>query len=56
RFLDPLLGVGTGLLAYYLYETNPRTEVPEDQRLVPLARWKLDKMQKERAQREAEHN
>ncbi|TFY72668.1 hypothetical protein EVG20_g344 [Dentipellis fragilis] len=56
RFLDPLLGVSTGLLAYYLYETNPRTEVPENQRLLPLARWKMDKMQKERAQREAEHN
>lgn len=36
--LDPLLGVFTGALAYYLYETNPRTA--PDQKLIELTRWK----------------
>ncbi|EIN07295.1 hypothetical protein PUNSTDRAFT_135981 [Punctularia strigosozonata HHB-11173 SS5] len=40
RGLDPLLGVFTGVLAYYLYETNPRTALPEEQRLTSLVRWK----------------
>ena len=41
--LDPLLGVFTGVLAFYLHENNPRTAPPSDQRLVELMRWKLAK-------------
>ncbi|KAI6109495.1 hypothetical protein F5141DRAFT_1027032 [Pisolithus sp. B1] len=33
RGVDPLLGIFTGCLAYYLYETNPRTSLPADQHL-----------------------
>lgn len=49
RGLDPLLGVFTGVLAYYLYETNPRTAPPPDQRLLPLVQWKLDQRKKAKA-------
>ncbi|KAH9935021.1 uncharacterized protein B0H18DRAFT_1114837 [Fomitopsis serialis] len=48
RTLDPLLGIFTGVFAYYLYESNPRTALPEDQRLGPLMQWKLDKWRQER--------
>ncbi|KAF8447743.1 hypothetical protein L210DRAFT_3441230 [Boletus edulis BED1] len=47
RTIDPLLGVFTGCLAYYLYETNPRTALPPDQRLGALLQWKLAKRQRE---------
>ncbi|KAI9571345.1 hypothetical protein HD554DRAFT_2017191, partial [Boletus coccyginus] len=46
--IDPLLGVFTGCLAYYLYETNPRTALPPDQRLGALLQWKWAKRQRER--------
>jgi Non-classical export protein 1 len=49
--LDPLLGVFTGILAYYMYETNPRTAPPADQKLGELARWKLSKWKHERDER-----
>jgi len=49
--LDPLLGVFTGILAYYLYETNPRTAPPADQRLKELAWWKLSKWKHARDKR-----
>lgn len=45
--MDPLLGVFTGCLAYYLYETNPRTALPPDQRLGALLQWKWAKRQRE---------
>ncbi|TFK54786.1 hypothetical protein OE88DRAFT_1653275 [Heliocybe sulcata] len=48
RGLDPVLGVFTGVLAYYLYETHPRTAPPPDQRLQKLVRWKLSKWRRER--------
>ncbi|KII88400.1 hypothetical protein PLICRDRAFT_175994 [Plicaturopsis crispa FD-325 SS-3] len=51
RTLDPLLGVFTGVFAYYLYETNPRTALPPDQRLVELSRWKYSRWQQEREAR-----
>jgi hypothetical protein len=38
--LDPLVGIFTGVLAYYLYETHPRTSLPENQRLMPLVKQK----------------
>jgi hypothetical protein len=40
RTLDPLLGVFTGLLAYYLHETNPRSAPMEGHRLHELVAWK----------------
>lgn len=39
RTLDPLLGVFTGFLAYYLHETNHRTAPPEGHTLKDLVRW-----------------
>ncbi|KZT70143.1 hypothetical protein DAEQUDRAFT_725772 [Daedalea quercina L-15889] len=48
RTLDPLLGVFTGVFAYYLYENSPRTALPEDQRLMALVQWKRDKWRRER--------
>ena len=47
--MDPVLGVFTGVFAYYLYESNPRTAPPEGDRLVQLLKWKRDKSQKEKA-------
>ncbi|KAG8217713.1 hypothetical protein J3R82DRAFT_5870 [Butyriboletus roseoflavus] len=46
RGIDPLLGVFTGCFAYYLYETNPRTALPHDQRLGALLQWKWAKRQR----------
>jgi hypothetical protein len=53
RTLDPLLGIFTGALAFYLHETNPRTAPPPDQRLLALVDWKREKWRRERAEREA---
>ncbi|TCD64661.1 hypothetical protein EIP91_003822 [Steccherinum ochraceum] len=47
RTLDPLLGIFTGAFAYYLYENNPRTAPPPEERLGELIRWKMDKRNKE---------
>jgi hypothetical protein len=49
--LDPLLGVFTGFFAYYLYESNPRTAFPQDQRLSELVKWKWSKWSRERENR-----
>ena len=51
--LDPLLGVFTGLFAYYLYENNPRTAPDERDRLLELVRWKRDKTQREESEKTA---
>ncbi|KAF9227686.1 hypothetical protein BS17DRAFT_774159 [Gyrodon lividus] len=51
RGIDPLLGVFTGCLAHYLYETNPRTAIPPDQRLAALVQWKWAKWKREREER-----
>lgn len=50
-YLDPFLGVFTGLFAYYLYETHPRTAIPPDQRLAVLIQWKITNYQRQRAER-----
>jgi len=50
RFIDPFLGISTGVLAYYLYETHPRTAIPPDQRLALLVQWKLAKYQQQRSE------
>ncbi|KAI0362108.1 hypothetical protein OH77DRAFT_1441333 [Trametes cingulata] len=51
RTLDPILGVFTGCLAYYLYESHPRTAMPEELKLKSLLQWKYAKWQKEREQK-----
>lgn len=43
RAVDPLLGVFTGVFAYYLYEVNPRNAIPERDRLLELIKWKQGK-------------
>jgi hypothetical protein len=39
RGFDPVLGVFTGFLAYYLSETNPRTNVQPGHTLLELIPW-----------------
>jgi hypothetical protein len=51
RTLDPLLGVFTGFLAYYLHETNPRTAPPPGHTLRDLMGWQWDQSS---AKRQAE--
>ncbi|EMD37985.1 hypothetical protein CERSUDRAFT_113105 [Gelatoporia subvermispora B] len=51
RRLDPLLGVFTGVFAYYLYESHPRNAVPPEERLTALIKWKYNKWRNEREQR-----
>ncbi|KAH7889368.1 hypothetical protein F5I97DRAFT_1843775 [Phlebopus sp. FC_14] len=51
RGLDPVLGVFTGCLAYYLYETHPRTALPPEQRLAALIEWKWARWKHERERR-----
>ncbi|TDL21476.1 hypothetical protein BD410DRAFT_724284, partial [Rickenella mellea] len=56
KTLDPVLGVFTGVFAYYLYENNPRTAPPADHKLAELVKWKREKWQKQRHDRlRAEH-
>lgn len=52
--LDPLLGIFTGALAFYLYEINPRTAPEPEQKLENLVRWKIEKYQASRANRGSE--
>ncbi|KDQ19605.1 hypothetical protein BOTBODRAFT_28177 [Botryobasidium botryosum FD-172 SS1] len=48
RTMDPVLGVFTGLLAYRLYETHPRTAPPPGDTLSELIRWRWAKWQAQR--------
>ncbi|KAJ7097820.1 hypothetical protein B0H15DRAFT_822833 [Mycena belliarum] len=43
RALDAGLGVLTGIGAYYLHETHPRTGIPPEKRLLSLLNWKWAK-------------
>lgn len=52
RTLDPLLGVFTGLLAYQLHETNPRSAPPPGHTLRELISWKWRDHRERRALRE----
>jgi non-classical export protein 1 len=54
RGLDPLLGVFTGVLAYYLAETNPRTAPPPEDTLRELLRWKRDKWRRQQSEIDAD--
>jgi hypothetical protein len=51
--LDPILGIFTGVLAYYLYETNPRTAPIAEEKLDSLVRWKIEKYKTSRAKRDS---
>jgi hypothetical protein len=55
RGLDPVLGVFTGLLAYRLHETNPRSAPPEGHTLLALAGWRWGVAKERRVEREAAH-
>ncbi|KAF9052874.1 hypothetical protein BJ165DRAFT_1339324, partial [Panaeolus papilionaceus] len=48
RGLDPILGVFTGVFAYYLHETHPRNDIHKQDRLVNLLRWKYAQYQDRR--------
>jgi len=41
RSLDPGLGVFTGVLAFYLRQTNPRTAPPPEETLPALVSWRM---------------
>ncbi|KAL5511077.1 hypothetical protein ACEPAH_4292 [Sanghuangporus vaninii] len=42
RSVDSLLGVFTGVFAFYLNQTNPRTAPPRGENLMDLIRWKRE--------------
>ncbi|KAJ6596970.1 hypothetical protein DFH09DRAFT_1133268 [Mycena vulgaris] len=43
RALDAGLGLITGIGAYYLHETHPRTGIPPQDRLSALLKWKWNR-------------
>lgn len=53
RTLDPVLGIFTGFLAYYLHETNPRTAPPPGHTLKDLVAWQWGVSAAQRDQRAA---
>lgn len=52
RALDPLLGIFTGVLAFQLRQSNPKTAPPEDERLDYLVKWKYAQWKEKKQQRE----
>jgi hypothetical protein len=48
RTLDPILATFTGLLAYHLSETNPRSNIPPGHTLAELVPWQLSVWREER--------
>lgn len=48
RSLDPALGVFTGVLAFYLRQTNPRTAPPPEETFSALVSWKMRAWKEER--------
>jgi hypothetical protein len=50
--LDPMLGIATGVLAYYLYENHPRTKLPTEKTLGNLVNWKWSKWRREREEKQ----
>ncbi len=53
RTIDPLLGIFTGLLAYHLHETNPRSALASGHTLQELVRWQWAEMRRSRSMRDA---
>ncbi|OCF56078.1 hypothetical protein L486_06019 [Kwoniella mangroviensis CBS 10435] len=54
RTLDPILGVFTGLLAFHLNETNPRSAPSPGHTLRELVAWKWTQGKEMRQQRDKE--
>ncbi|WVQ74463.1 hypothetical protein IAR50_004064 [Cryptococcus sp. DSM 104548] len=54
RTLDPILGAFTGVFAYYLNETNPRTAPPPGHTLSELVSWRWNESKQLRQAREKE--
>lgn len=52
RFVDPLLGVFTGVLAFHLRQNDPKTAPPDDERLDSLLKWKYIQWKEKKRQRE----
>ena len=50
RSLDPLLGIFTGVFAYYLAENHPRAGFAPEERLRPLFQWKWAQYRAQRNQ------
>ncbi|KZT56881.1 hypothetical protein CALCODRAFT_483642 [Calocera cornea HHB12733] len=43
KYVDPLFGVFTGAVAYYLWENHPRTAPPQGSHLADLIKWRFTK-------------
>ncbi|KAJ9119925.1 hypothetical protein QFC24_005408 [Naganishia onofrii] len=52
RYLDPMLGVFTGILAYSLHESNPRSRPEPGHRLQELVAWQWKQSTQSRRSRE----
>jgi Non-classical export protein 1 len=52
--LDPALGVFTGVLAFYLRQTNPKTALPPEETLSALVSWKVLAWKEERRRKMVE--
>ncbi|KZW03003.1 hypothetical protein EXIGLDRAFT_759319 [Exidia glandulosa HHB12029] len=52
--LDPLLGIATGVLAFYLNEHNPRTAPPPGQTFMDVTSWRINQLKLEFSQSYAE--
>ena len=48
------MGVFTGVLAYGMYERNPRSGLSEEERLGALVRWRVGKWRDEKEKRDRE--
>ena len=48
RTLDPILGIFTGLFAYHLSESNPRSNIPQGHTLRELIPWQWNVWREER--------
>ncbi|WVF65362.1 hypothetical protein IAT40_000089 [Kwoniella sp. CBS 6097] len=56
RTLDPLLGIFTGILAFHLNETNPRSAPAEGHTLRELVSWKWSESRRLREIRDRQHD
>ncbi|KAI5448844.1 hypothetical protein NCC49_006078 [Naganishia albida] len=52
RYMDPMLGVFTGILAYHLHESNPRSRPEPGHRLQELVAWQWNQSKEARRLRE----
>lgn len=47
RRVDPLLGIATGVFAFYLNEHNPRTAPAPGESLAEVLNWRLGRLRAE---------